>query len=242
MCKFVHKTWCAAKNMKADLCSIPVSEVFSPRDGCPLCRLRDLLERRAVEYITGAAMMEPDVRMETNRAGFCHRHFEMMLESGSRLSIALLIESHLSEIQQEFHMRAEGKQKKRQAPGRSTKCFVCGEVERALDHMLDTVFHLWQTQPEFRSLYREQPCFCLPHARLLMYGAADRMPRRNGGVFIRETAEAAGSYLSGLKEDVTQFCSMYDYRNRDGDWSGCRDAVERSIHFLTSRPVKKDGK
>ena len=56
--------------MREDLCTIPINEVFEPRDGCPFCRMRDMLEDRMATYITGAAMMEPDVRIETNRLGF----------------------------------------------------------------------------------------------------------------------------------------------------------------------------
>lgn len=68
--------------MREDICSIPISEIFEPKDGCPFCRMRDMLEDRMATYITGAAMMEPDVRVETNRLGFCHQHFEQILQRG----------------------------------------------------------------------------------------------------------------------------------------------------------------
>ena len=84
--------------MHDSLVTIPVSEVFEPREGCPLCRLRDTLEQRVVEYITGAAMMEPDIRIQTNKQGFCHHHFEQMLKQRNRLSVALMLESHLNEL------------------------------------------------------------------------------------------------------------------------------------------------
>ncbi len=45
--------------MREDICTIPISEVFEPKEGCPICRMRDTLENRVTEYITGAAMMEP---------------------------------------------------------------------------------------------------------------------------------------------------------------------------------------
>ena len=77
--------------MREDICSIPISEIFEPKDGCPFCRMRDMLEDRMATYITGAAMMEPDVRVETNRLGFCKDHFEMILQRGSRLSVALIL-------------------------------------------------------------------------------------------------------------------------------------------------------
>ena len=61
-----------------------------------------MLEDRLAEYITGAAMMEPDVRIETNRLGFCARHFDKITAVGSRLSVALILESHLKELEESF--------------------------------------------------------------------------------------------------------------------------------------------
>lgn len=37
--------------MRDNIYTIPVSEVFEPKCGCPICRLRDTLENRCVEYI-----------------------------------------------------------------------------------------------------------------------------------------------------------------------------------------------
>ena len=87
--------------MREDLCSIPIHDVFLPKDGCPFCRMRDMLEDRMATYITGAAMMEPDVRVETNRLGFCEEHFNQILARGSRLSVALILESLLDKVREE---------------------------------------------------------------------------------------------------------------------------------------------
>ena len=57
--------------MRDDICTIPVSEGFEEKDGCPLCRMRAIAEKRVIDYIMGAAMMEPDVRLNTNELGFC---------------------------------------------------------------------------------------------------------------------------------------------------------------------------
>ena len=43
-------------------------------------------------------MMEPDVRVETNRLGFCAEHFNQILARGSRLSVALILESLLQTV------------------------------------------------------------------------------------------------------------------------------------------------
>ena len=84
--------------MRQDICTIPVSEIFEVNDGCPICRMRETVEKRIVDYIMGAAMMEPDVRIETNKLGFCERHFDMMLNTRGRLQLALILESHIDEI------------------------------------------------------------------------------------------------------------------------------------------------
>ena len=84
--------------MRQDICTIPISEVFEVNDGCPICRMRETVEKHLIYYIMGAAMMEPDVRIETNRLGFCERHFDMMLANRGRLQLALVLESHIAEI------------------------------------------------------------------------------------------------------------------------------------------------
>ena len=93
--------------MRDDICTIPVSEGFEEKDGCPLCRMRAIAEKRVIDYIMGAAMMEPDVRLNTNELGFCRDHFDQMTKAGNRLSLALILDSHLQEIDKTIF--AEGK-------------------------------------------------------------------------------------------------------------------------------------
>lgn len=119
--------------MREDICSIPISEIFEPKDGCPFCRMRDMLEDRMATYITGAAMMEPDVRVETNRLGFCHQHFEQILQRGSRLSVALILESLLDEAGKDILPEDDKLAPKKilaAADRRAHSCFVCENVEK----------------------------------------------------------------------------------------------------------------
>ena len=76
--------------MAEQLYTIPINEAFEQYEGCPLCRLRAKLEKQSLNYIMGAAMMEPDIRIVTNRLGFCRNHFHQMLDMGNRLSFALI--------------------------------------------------------------------------------------------------------------------------------------------------------
>lgn len=222
--------------MKEDICSIPINDVFAPKDGCPFCRMRTLLEQRSAEYVTGAAMMEPDVRITTNEQGFCGRHFQMMLKAGSRLSNALILESHLLKISEELIPKSvKGKPDKKLLSALdklSNDCFICNRVNMNMDNMYRIVYAMWEEKTEFRELYSEQKFICLEHFTRLMSGAAKAMGR-NAVPFYEETSRLAGGYLEELQGDVSHFCKMYDYRNANGDWGNSRDSIERAIEFLT---------
>ena len=88
--------------MAEQLYTIPINEAFDQYDGCPLCRLRAKLEQQSLTYIMGAAMMEPDIRIVTNKLGFCRDHFHKMLGMGNRLSLALMLESHLQYVAEQI--------------------------------------------------------------------------------------------------------------------------------------------
>lgn len=222
--------------MREDICSIPVNDVFMPKDGCPFCRMRDMLEDRMATYITGAAMMEPDVRVETNRLGFCGEHFNQILARGSRLSVALIFESLLAEVQKEVFPEGKTSAKKVTAAvhAREGHCFVCENIETNMKHLVENTLKLWQADPDFRKLYSEQQYICMSHYGAVLE-AAQKMPRKNFPPFEAETTRLAKNYLQSLSDDVTHFCRMFDYRNAGGDWGNSKDAIERAIYWLSSR-------
>ena len=73
--------------------TIPVNEAFEKvqEEGfctCPFCLMYNRLDDNELDLILGASMMEPDVRIKTNKKGFCHRHFSQMFEKGQKLPIS----------------------------------------------------------------------------------------------------------------------------------------------------------
>ena len=89
--------------MKEQIYTIPVNTAFEKsRDdkscGCPFCTMQETLQKNELDLITGASMMEPDIRIKTNEQGFCRKHYDMMLLMKNRLGIALMLESHLDEV------------------------------------------------------------------------------------------------------------------------------------------------
>lgn len=220
--------------MRENLCSIPVNEGFEPRCGCPICRLADMLEQRMVDYIMGAAMMEPDVRIETNRLGFCHNHLQLMREKGNRLSLALQLETRLMEIK-----RSLGKENfKKGAP--APTCFVCGKIEEGLKGFLTTVCRLYEKEEDFRTLYTQQEFICYPHYLRLCETAEKRLPKKPGAEFRKQTELLAGRYLDSLQQDLRSYCELFDYRSQYQKEVSpqVRDAIERTVLWMTSKSAK----
>ena len=227
--------------MRYDITNIPVTEVFEEGDGCPICRLRNKLEERAIEYITGAAMMEPDIRIETNKKGFCLTHYRQMLKQRNRLSVALTLETRLDELEKQVFsgMPLLGKsavKKAKDADRHSGTCFVCDQLEDAMDKMLATVCRTYEGQREFRQLFERQDCLCLPHFADLVAASQGAMSKKEQPYFAKAASELAHKYLTELREDVRHFCKMYDHSNAsNNDWGNSKDAIERAIWFLTTR-------
>lgn len=143
--------------MAEKIYTIPINEAFdktleSETPDCPLCLLRRMLEKNEIERITGAAMMEPDVRIETNKKGFCRRHFDMMTGGGgSRLPIALMLESHIAETEKEIFsggtlFDGKGAKEEEKLARLEASCYVCSRVDDAFSKMLGTVIYLWKTR------------------------------------------------------------------------------------------------
>ena len=228
--------------MKPDITTIPITELFSESEGCPICRMRRMLEEQYVEYITGAAMMAPDVRIRTNRVGFCHRHFSMMDNTGPRLSNALLLQTHIDELRgRAFPKKLSDPPSKAMLEAireNAHTCYVCDRVDHDILHLLSTVYVQFGADPDFRQRYSAQDYLCLNDYAVVMANVNKKaMNKQALAAFYEATNTLAKGYMDTLYDDVTHFTTMFDYRNAGGDYKNSKDAIERSIRFLTSYPV-----
>lgn len=220
--------------------TIPVNEAFeatAESGGCPFCRLYSKLEADELELILGASMMEPDVRIKTNEAGFCPEHFGKLLNGGKRLPLALMLESHLEHLSDMLKpgmfpaKTASDAAKKLNAV--SNDCYICGRIEYNFSRMIETAALLWQSDPAFREKTGAQDHFCLSHYARFLAAAKERLSKRELAEFYKTVGAAENEYINGLREDVSRFCKKFDYRYADEPWEGAKDAPERAITFLS---------
>lgn len=226
--------------MRDDICTIPVSEVFEEQDGCPICRMYAIAEKRILDYIMGDAMMEPDVRIETNRVGFCEKHYDKMLSHRGRLQLSLMLQTHLDEISKGIFGKklfSSPTKKAEKAEKISDTCFICNKIEFGMSRMIDTIYRTYEQERDFRDLFNSQPQFCLPHFERLISGLEKRNMRNYKKEFADNLTHITGDYIKKIYGDVSEYCKVYDYRSASEKkpTEDQLNSVENAINFLTGR-------
>ena len=207
--------------MKPNICTIPITDLFTETDGCPICRMHRMLEEQYVEYITGAAMMAPDVRIVTNKTGFCHRHFSMMVNTGPRLSNALLLQTHIDEQRKLVFPKKMNEPASKQNIAAIAElgktCYVCDRIDHDVLHLLRTVYTQFGQDPEFRKQYSAQDYICLNHYSLVMTASnahKKAMDKKTWSAFYEATNTLSKKYMDTLYDDVTHFTTIVLYNGR----------------------------
>lgn len=214
--------------------TIPVNEAFDDcaednQKGCPFCEMYRRLEEKEIEIILGASMMEPDIRIKTNEMGFCDKHFSQMLKRKNRLSLALMLESHLAQVKEDansiFAMKKISKI--------NDSCYICSKTKNQIDKMFETAAWLYDADREFKAKIEKQSFFCMHHYHKFLTVGKNQLNKKKYADFEALIKKVNMDYLEGLQEDVSWFCKKFDYRYKDEPWGNAKDSIERTIRFLT---------
>lgn len=233
--------------MAEQLYTIPINEAFDEYDGCPLCRLRAKLEKQSLTYIMGAAMMEPDIRIVTNRLGFCRSHFHQMLHMGNRLSLALMLESHLQAVLESIpdpvdrkpgklgkFKKYDGDSPAAEMLSKAKSCYICSRIQDFEQKYISNVIYIYKKDTAFSEKFRKQPYFCLEHAALLLDEGKQNLPEAQYLTFSQDILTITKRHLEMLRKNTTSFCRSFDHENAGKPLNDeTRHAVENAIAFLS---------
>ncbi len=240
--------------MSEKIYTIPVNEAFDAEleasssgkeCGCPFCRLYKKLQEDEIGIILGAAKMSSDIRLKTNEKGFCGTHLRQMMKKQGRLSLGLLLESHLDTVREQtkggdgFLSKLKKTDPTERLKTLEQSCYLCERIGYSFERMLTNAALLWYEDESFRKKTEKQPYFCLPHYRMwLEYGKA-ALDKKSFQSFSTAVSDVVGSYFDELREDVSWFCKKFDYRYENEPWKNSKDAIERAEKFLCSDTDEK---
>lgn len=237
--------------MKEQLFTIPVNEAFDAHDECPFCYLERDAEQRSIRYVLGpgASYMEPEVRGETDKVGFCTHHIKKVYDYGNTLGSALILQTYyaclLEEFQEEARNFTQPPKKKlfgsRKNPEpdplwqrlnrKVDSCFLCNRIDYHMERYYHTFFVMLK-EPEFREKVENSKGFCLRHFADLLKTAEERLPSAQRDWFYPAIFSLMEDNLARVKGDLDWLVAKYDYRNAGADWKNSRDALQRTMQKL----------
>lgn len=205
--------------------------------------------------------MDVRSRGETNREGFCRRHFELLYNSrGNRLQLALLLDTHLAERNKRlqelcalpaaaaavgigvqsrwknlFFRKKEMELYDRlvqELYAQEKSCFICRKMNDAMVHYLKVTLYLWEKEKEFAAVFAEKKGFCQKHLRQLVESAVKNFPPRKRRIFIPLLLEQQLLNLERIQGEVHRFTEKMSYHHENLPWGNARDALIRGIRKL----------
>lgn len=245
--------------MKEEIYTIPVNEAYDTDEECPLCFLKRRLEEEGVEYALGAAMMEPDYRIKSNENGFCNKHFSEMLKKQNKLSLALILDTHLEEIRKHIMeyenelpkllLEKQGLFKKQTEPKTkkiteflhkvNNSCVICEHVDYTMERYIKVLFFMWQKDDDFKKKFDNSKGLCLEHFEALLVASEKYLNPKQQAEFLKALMKKQTMELERIQEDIHKFTLKFDYRNKDMEWGTAIDAPIRTVEKIAGFVQKK---
>ncbi len=236
--------------MKEQLYTIPVNDAFALDCECPVCAMYHKLKEDALDFTLGPSYMEDDIRMVTDKVGFCREHVQELYTKQNRLGLALMLKTHADKTIRDVEKLAKnykpvkaGLFKKADAEPNPLlgylsnlehSCFVCDKINNVFDRYIATIFFLYEKESDFRNTVDNCKGFCSEHYALLLREA----PKQLSGKYAEDFTNALHkAYLRGMervRDDLSWFIDKFDYRFKDEPWKNSKDALQRMM-------MKQDG-
>lgn len=236
--------------MKEQLYTIPVNDAFAVDCECPVCSMYDSLEKDAIEFTMGPSYMEDDIRMETNKIGFCTHHVKQLYKHQNRLGLALILHTHMQRTNRDLEdLLSSDKPVKKGLFAKKTEnaspvteyienlnqsCYICNRIDRIFARYLATIYHCYEHDEEFRRKFAASKGFCTKHFGMLYEGAPSSLSGKRLPDFIKTLNEVYLTNMKRVTDDLEWFTDKFDYRNEDKPWKNSKDALPRSMNKTNS--------
>ena len=228
--------------LKEKLYTIPVNDAFHLDCECPVCAMYQKLEQDAVEFTMGPSYMEDDIRMETDRLGFCSHHMRKLQEQNNKLGLALVLKTHIdrtnSEVAKKIKLPAAAGSLFKKASGDpvaeymkelDSTCYICSRIRDTFARYLHTVIVMWKTDSAFRETYQNCKGFCSKHLGDLLTEAQSSLSKQEYSDFRSLTTRLYLENMQRMADDLEWFVNKFDYRYKDEPWKNSRDALIRAV-------------
>ncbi len=231
--------------MKEQLYTIPVNEAFALDCECPVCAMYHKLKTDAIDYTLGPSYMEDDIRMVTDKIGFCKEHVKELYEKQNRLGLALMLKTHADKTIRDAEKLAKGYKPMKPALFKKAEkepqpllqyleelkqnCFVCDKINRVFDRYIATVFFLYEKESDFRETLHGCKGFCSEHYALLLKEAPKQLSAKYLEDFTKAVSKAYIAGMERVRDDLSWYIDKFDYRFKEEPWKNSKDSLQRMM-------------
>jgi hypothetical protein len=237
-----------------------VHDAYAQGCECPLCWLRDGAEKTYLLSFTHSRVMEPNVRVQTNRTGFCPDHYRLLYAGENKLGLALMVHTHLQErlpgMRADLEslgrgagagrpasagkgraLRGRGARARAEAAAASLaslrdECFICTLLDADVARWIFTILYLWGKDPGFPAVFRASRGFCLGHF-LDAFRAAQRTLRAERlERWCGDVIPLMTGSLERLERELWEFTQLFHDSHRGLGTDEQRTALARALRKL----------
>lgn len=209
---------------------IPVNEAFNEKCGCPICRLKERYDQKAVWFLYEEGIMNPETRIETNKKGFCKKHLDMLSCEKQSLSLALMLDTRLETLQKEF---SSPKSIIKSVEKMKDNCWICDYTDKAMDEICELVSQMYRDENGFKELFAMQEFFCLPHTALLIKKNA--LKGQLGQEYVNTLLKVNDEFSQKVRQNLNTYAQSFDYKSARGSGDKVKDASKKAIEYMTGK-------
>ena len=230
--------------MRDHLETAPVWDAVRQTKQCPFCALKEMIERQSVERYLGGSVMEPEIRLKTNAAGFCSAHHQMLMAQKDYHGYALMMDTRLREALKDAQPVLNALEKGGLFGGRNpekaaqklrsitARCLICESVRDHVKAYTDTFFRLYQKESEFRTAFENGHGVCLDDLPDVLQEAGRRLSGDTQQTFLKACARTSLASLYAAQEDLDALCSSFHVGSEHKNNPRCQGALERAVNLL----------
>ena len=245
--------------MKETIYTIPINEAFDKECSCALCAIQNKIESDEINYTLGAAMMEPDFRINSNEKGFCKHHYSMLLDNCKALPLALILQTYTEQQNKRiFESKVKAKTNKggifksKSAETESArkmveyiqetdkKCIICEKLNSIMDRYLNNLIYMWKTQPEFREKFASKPGFCVPHFAKILDAALKGLNNNEFNEFYHIIVNMQEKSQLEMYDNISAFTRLFDHNSDKKADEKVKNSIRNSIHIYSGLNCEND--
>jgi hypothetical protein len=223
-----------------------VHDAYASPGECPLCLLEQEAERTYLRSFQHSRVMEPNVRVQTNRQGFCPGHFRRLYDGENKLGLGLVVHTHLQDLRTVVEAEldsllksAGGRNGRDRAAAeaaalakRNGSCFICGLLEADVHRYVVTILYLWSRDPEFLPVFRASRGFCIPHFARVLGQASTAMRADRFERWLADAVPLMKASLESLDGDLRAFTQLHQAGAEGPGTDRERSALARTLQKI----------